>query len=98
MTTVISSQRYIDNDILNAKIAQIEAEKPEAVTLNVYAYNDEFAVLPDGHHTYEAAMQCDVPVIFEIVNHPEGLTGDNLLEQSWIDSDWYDVKTGRLAF
>ena len=34
--------------------------------------------------TYEAAMQCDVPVIFEIVNHPEGLTGDNLLEQSWI--------------
>ncbi len=29
MTTVISSQRYIDNDILNAKIAQIEAEQPE---------------------------------------------------------------------
>ena len=98
MTTIISSQRYIDNNILNAKIAQFEAEKPASITLKVYDVDGEYAILPDGHHTYEAALQCDIPVTFDVVSHPEGLTGENLLEQAWIDSDWYEVLTGRLAF
>jgi hypothetical protein len=98
MTTIISSQRYIDNNILNAKIAQIEAEQPAEITLTAWDVDGEYAVLSDGHHTYEAATQCDIPVRFDIVTHPEGLSGDNLLEQAWMDSDWYIVETGRLAF
>lgn len=98
MTTIISSQRYIDNNILNAKIAQIEAEQPAEIVLTAWDVDGEMAVLSDGHHTYEAAAQCDIPVRFEIVAHPEGLSGDDLLEQAWMDSDWYNVDTGDLAF
>ncbi len=98
MTTIISSQRYIDNEILNAKIAQIETDMPAEIVLTAWDVDGEFAILSDGHHTFEAASQCNVQVRFEIVTHPEGLTGNDLLEQAWMDSDWYDVETGNLAF
>ena len=98
MTTIISSQRYIDNNILNAKIAQIEAEQPAEITLTAWDVDGEYAVLSVGHHTYEADTQCGIPVRFDIVSHPEGLSGDNLLEQAWMDSDWYILETGKTAF
>lgn len=99
MTTIISSQRYTDSQIVTAKIAEIEAEQPAEIVLtawNVNAY--DCAILSDGHHTLEAARLCNIPVRFEIVSHPEGIDGDNLLEQAWMDSDWYDVETGALYF
>jgi hypothetical protein len=97
MTMIISSQRYLDNQILNEKLAELEGAVEVILTAwDVKDYGA--AVLCDGHHTHEAAQQLGLTVRFEIVEHPEGLSGDDLLEQAWIDSDWYNVKTGRLFF
>lgn len=99
MTTIISSQRYIDNDILNQKIEMLETERPSEIVLmawDVKAY--DCAVLFNGHHTLEAARQLEIPVRFEVIDHPESIEGDDLLEQNWMDSDWYEVETGKLFF
>lgn len=98
-TTIISSQRYIDNKILNEKIARFEADGTKEITLKVWdLHQGDMAVLFDGHHTLEAARQLEIKVNFEIVNHPENLKGNDLLEQGWLDSEWYNVETGRLVF
>jgi hypothetical protein len=99
MTTIISSQRYLDNNIIDAKIAQIEADQPSEIVLKAWdVKSHDCAILFNGHHTFEAAKQCGIPVRFEIEAHPEGIDGDNLLEQAWLDSDWYDVETDTLFF
>lgn len=99
MTTIISSQRYLDDNIISEKIADIEQSDITEIVLkawNVGAY--DYAILGDGHHTFEAAQQCGINVRFEIIDHPERIYGDNLLEQAWMDSDWYDIETGQAAF
>ena len=96
---IISSQKYLDSEIINAKIAELENSGQTEIVLtawDVEAY--DCAILSDGHHTFEAAQQCAINVRFEIVSHPEGISGDNLLEQAWMDSDWYDIETGQPAF
>lgn len=99
MTTIISSQRYIDNDILNEKIEKLEGERPAEIVLQAWDVKEhDCAVLFNGHHTLEAARQLEIPVRFEVVDHPENISGDNLLEQAWMDSDWYEVETGKLYF
>jgi hypothetical protein len=99
MTTIISSQRYISNEILNEKIAALENEKPTEIVFEAWNVGtDDLAILFNGHHTLEAARQLGIPYRFEVIDHPEHITGENLLEQTQIDSDWYDVETGKLAF
>lgn len=97
MATVISSQRYVSDSILAEKIAELEADQPAEIILEAWDVKDyDCAILYDGHHTLEAASQRGIPVRFEVVDHPEGISGENLLEQAWMDSDWYEVETGRL--
>lgn len=96
---IISSQKYISNEILNEKIETLEASRPTEIVLETWAVGiEDMEILFDGHHTLEAARQLDIPVRFVATKHPEGLTGENLLEQAWLDSDWHDVETGKLAF
>lgn len=101
MTTIISSQRYRNEEIVAEKISAFEAAAPAEIVLIAWAVNlDEYdcAILSDGHHALEAARQLNIPVRFEITNHPEHIDGIDLLEQAWIDSDWYDIETGSLYF
>ena len=99
MTTIISSQRFIDNDILNQKIEKLEAARPAEIVLRAWDVKErDCAVLFNGHHTLEAARQLEIPVRFEVIDHPEHISGDTLLEQAWMDSDWYEVETGNLYF
>ena len=96
---IISSQRYISSEILNEKIDALESSRPSEIVLETWTVGiDNMEVLFNGHHTLEAARQLEIPVRFVSTAHPEGLTGDNLLEQSWMDNDWYDIETGQLAF
>lgn len=97
--TIISSQRYINNGILNQKIAKLEAERPEEIVLGAWDVKRyDCAVLYNGHYTLEAARQLGIRVRYVIENHPEGISGDDLLTQAWMDSDWYDVETDRMFF
>jgi uncharacterized protein (DUF1015 family) len=93
---IISSQRYIDENILSEKLEALAGKK--AITLPAWEVGNGMAVLADGHHRLEAAKILGIAVEFEIETHPEGLTGDDLLEVAWMDSDWYYVKTGELVW
>lgn len=96
---IISSQKYIDNEILNEKIAAFESSSPAEIVLETWLVGiDDLEILFDGHHTLEAARQLDIAVRFVPVAHPEGLSGEDLLEQAWLDSEWYDIETGRNVF
>ena len=89
---VITSQRYIDYDVVDQKIAQISGR--EFVELPVWTTGltdedgNELCVLADGHHTYEAATELGIEVRFVEQDHPEGLTGEALLDAAWMDSDY----------
>lgn len=96
---IISSQKYISNEILNGKMEVLAANRPEEIVLETWIVGtDNLEILFDGHHTLEAARQLDIPVRFSAIVHPEGLTGEDLLEQAWLDSEWYNVETGKLVF
>lgn len=98
MTRIISSQRYINETIFTEKLAALVENGTTSITLEAWDVDGEIAVLFNGHHTLEAARELGIAVEFTVVSHPEGLTGDNLLEQAWMDSDWYDVETGKLVW
>ncbi len=93
---IISSQRYVDFDIVDQKISELDGMTE--ITLITWAVDDAMEILSDGHHTFEAANELGITVNFEKTTHPEGLSGNDLLEAAWMDSDWYDVETGTLAF
>lgn len=96
---VITSQSYINYDIVDEK--KVALSGASEITLTVWTTGlqnedgEDLCILADGHHTYEAAMELGIAVNFDEVDHPEGLTGDALLEQAWMDSDYHylDTKT-----
>jgi hypothetical protein len=94
---IISSQKYFNNEIVLAKMAELENEKSVTLPVAEVGFDDLF-VLVDGHHRLIAAQELGIEVKFEITLHGDGLTGEDLLEQTWIDSDWYDIKTGNSIF
>lgn len=100
---IISSQRYIDNKKVEQKMNEIGGR----VTLPVlYAgeYEGEaIYILVDGHHTAEAARELCLPINYETIDakawgYDTRWTLEDALENLWMDSDWYDVETGSLAF
>jgi fructose/tagatose bisphosphate aldolase len=92
---IISSQRYLDNAIVTAKMEEL-AGKTE-ITLETWEVGEidgeEMEILFDGHHTFCAAKELGITVKFEKISHPEKLTGIALLEASWMDANWYDIET-----
>lgn len=99
---IISSQRYVDMEIVGAKMQELKEQ--EALELAVWITgitNDdgqELFVLGDGHHRLCAAEMLELPVVFVQAEHPEHVTGEDLLEQAWIDSDWYYIATNSLVW
>ena len=91
---IISSQRYIDEKIVEQKLELLTGKS--SLVLEAWEVGmDDLAVLSDGHHRLEAAQRLGIPVTFEVTNHPEKITGETLLESMWMDSDYYDVETGK---
>lgn len=90
---VITSQGYIDYDIVESKKDMLDGVSSIDLTVWTTGIQDEngedLCILSDGHHTYEAAMELGITVNFCEVEHPEGLTGDDLLEAAWMDSDYH---------
>ena len=89
---VITSQSYINNEIVNHKIDQLSGK--EFVELPVWTTGltdedgNELCILADCHHTYESATELGIEVRFAEQDHPEGLTGEALLEAAWMDSEY----------
>ena len=96
-STIISSQRYIDEKIVEAKRAACDY----AITIGkeIEIDGETYRVIIDGHHSLAAAhadgvapqiveasvSDCDREAIEDVGDY---------LESHWIDSDWYNIKTG----
>lgn len=99
---VISSQQYLDKEIVKVKMQELAGQ--EVLELAVWATGiaddngQELFILCDGHHRLCAAEMLGIPVVYESVEHPEGLTGETLLEATWNDSDWYYIATNYLVW
>lgn len=92
---IISSQHYLDMDLVEEKIEELRgADRVEIPCWYVGEIDgEEYAVQADGHHTLAAARALGIEVRFEIGEDPEGLTGEDLLNQRYVDGDWYDVES-----
>jgi len=99
---VISSQRYVDWDIVAEKMAELEGETKIEIVVwetGLQDFNGEDVyVMGDKHHTRLAAIELGIEIEYVIDEHPEGLTGEDLLEQSWMDSDWRYIDTDILVW
>lgn len=94
--TIISSQHYINPEIVAEKIEQLTAAGAKSIIVpcSYVGIIDgvEYAVQTDKHHTLSAAWELDLPVEYKITDDPEGLTGIDLLEARYYDGDYYDVE------
>lgn len=102
MKKIISSQRYINYEIVDEKIEELKDRTHVTLPIIDTEMQDldgnDLYILADGHHRKEAAEELGIEVEYEEVENESGLTGDALLEQHYMDSDWYYVDNGRLVW
>ena len=101
--TIISSQRYLDDDTVQAKRDACDY----VVTLSPEFDVDGVAmqVVVDGHHSLAAAEADGVAPEYVVASVQDDdrialikRSVDDYLEASYIDSDWYDIATGHTVF
>lgn len=101
---LISSQRFIDEAIVEEKIQQIEGQQSVSLpVLPLEIDGENFYILTDGHHTLAAANALDIPVTYHTVSRNslgfgQELSSADILDALWVDDNWYYVKNGRSAF
>ena len=103
--TVISSQREIIEEHLESKIEELQ-NADEVIIPVVFAgqyEEDRLYIMIDGHHRIEAAKELGIKVKFEEVErnamgYSADWTLEEMLENLYMDSDWYNVETGHNYF
>jgi len=100
MTQIISSQRYLEDEIIKEKI---ESEDFEVLVSPKFDIDGEtYQVIIDGHHSYHAAIKTGNTPIYTVASCQDSdnvaiLEYDNdperFLETAYIDSDYYDIET-----
>jgi len=103
MSKYISSQRYLDDETVMTK-----RENSDYVVTVSPAFEIDGVVMQaviDGHHSFAAAMADGVEPEFAVASVQDDdrialLDGsiDDYLEVCYMDSDWYDIKTGQMVF
>ena len=95
----ISSQRYLDPEIVDAKRKSKDYDV-QYVILNIGG--EKVAHIVNGHHSLEAArldgVNPDYEHVDQVQQEADSMELDNYLSAHFIDSDWYDVDTGKLVF
>lgn len=93
--TIISSQHFIDWEIVEKKMEEINGMSKVVIPCTYVGYIDgvEYVMQNDGHHTLAAARELEIEVEFDIAVDSEDLEGEELLEQRYNDGDWYNVET-----
>ena len=92
--TIISSQRYIDWDIVESKIDWMTSEGIESLDVPVVRCEIdgvEYGIVADAHHRMVAARELGLEINFVEIDNEYGSEGEELLEKMWMDSDYYDV-------
>ncbi|MEN2980845.1 hypothetical protein P7L78_21880 [Tistrella bauzanensis] len=98
---IISSQEYLNEEIVAEKIAacDFEVQVSPAFVIDGEIYQ----VILDGHHSFAAAIKAGVaPVLVERTATDDDRIGlltagniDDFMATCWMDSDWRDAVTGR---
>ena len=102
---IISSQRYLSEEIVAAKVANADYIVNVTPEFEIEGIGMVRAII-DGHHSYAAANEAGVaPTLVELTateNDRIALiqAGDveAYLEAAYHDSDWYDLETGLNIF
>ena len=103
MSTIISSQRYLDDET----VAQKRTAGDYAVTLSPEFEIDGviYQAIIDGHHSLAAAKEDGASPAFVVASVQDDdrialLDGaiDDYLSVCFMDSEWYDVETGKGVF
>lgn len=92
--TIISSQRYINWDIVEDKINELTNEKTEILYVPVVRCEidgEEYGIVADAHHRMVAARELGREINFVEIENEYGSDGEELLEKMWMDGDYYDV-------
>ncbi len=102
--TVISSQRFRSDEIVEEKIENlISSEETTVVVPVVRAYTkdlegNELYIMVDKHHTLEAARELELNVEFKEIEDDlayykdiEEQNGEAICEAHWMDSNWYYI-------
>ena len=100
----ISSQAYRDDEIVAEKLAN--RDFTVFVTPAFEIDGEEYRVITDGHHSFEAAKLAGVAPEFveqtvmdnDNVAMIESGKIEMFLEHAYVDTDWYDIETGYWAF
>lgn len=95
----ISSQKYLDDDIVNTKKAELANKTGvELPVVEISLNGDIYHVLIDGHHRLEAANELGINVVYNIVDviSPER-SEDYLIEKHYGD-DYYYVNSKQLVW
>ncbi|WP_148716512.1 hypothetical protein [Chitinolyticbacter meiyuanensis] len=96
----VSSQHYLNEDIVAEKIAAADFE---VVVSPVFEFDGKtLRVVLDGHHSLSAAKEAGAEAVFveatrtsnDTVALIEAGQLEAFLEATWIDGDYYDVETG----
>ena len=100
---IISSQRYLDDETVQAK----REARDYVVTVSPEFEIDGVVMqaVIDGHHSMAAAAADGVEPEFVVatVQNDDRIfllesSIDDYLVVCWMDSDWYDVATGKVVF
>lgn len=96
---VMSSQRFLDDEIVEEKKDEIIAKGIQEVTCPItkayvqdLAGNDMF-ILTDKHHTLAAARELNIPVKFEEVENDftESTNGEDICAEYFMGDNWFYV-------
>lgn len=104
MAHLISAQEYRDDEIVEAKLAA--QDFAVAVSPVFVLDGEEYQVVMDGHHSYEAAMIAGVEPNFDVQTVRDNDTIamldagriDDFLAAHRIDSDYRFVTTGKYVW
>lgn len=98
--TIISSQHFIDWDIVENKINELQGVEKVVIPCSYVGFIDgiEYAMQNNCHHTLAAARELGIEIEYSIGSDPEDLTGEDLLEQRYNDGDWYNVENSNPAY
>lgn len=97
--TIISSQKFRDEDIINNKMDILIADGAEYVTIPVVnCFMDDMYIVVDGHHTMTAAHRLGLEIRFEETTDElsyyadiENEDTDAILEAHKMDSPYYEI-------
>lgn len=97
---IISSQHFINWEIVESKMEEIKDMDKVVIPCSYVGFIDgvEYSMQNDGHHTLAAARELEIKVVFDTSEDADGLEGEELLENHYMDGDWYDVETSNPAY